>query len=283
MPLQRLYDPMLGSPREVGMLVRLPHRTSVARRGAMELIEAFEAIIGGATGLPANRAVERIRECALGFARADSRCDRALADDCAQVVVTKLWTRLATGVNPVRRPSSDACAAYIRSMVTNWLTDRAKSEARQREKRESIRQEASSSLPASDEALARSEAEPRSAWLRALLERVAAHAIASRQPHQREHLERGWAELRTLVFDEAPLAVLLVRSGALAPQHTRVELATARNAAYKRHERARAALMSAIADMESAGALTSEEATAAELAIRGLVRRNRGEPPQEDV
>lgn len=275
MDLHQLPDPMLG------ILVRLPSRSSGTRRGTMELIEAFEAILGGATGAPANRAVERIRECALGFARADGRGDAALAEDCAQVVVTKLWTRLSTGTNPVRRRSSDACGAYIRAMVTNWLSDVGKTEARRRDKRESIRREAGSA--SRDESRTASDPDPRAAWLRDLLRRVAEHAIAGRQPHQREHLERGWAELRALVFEEVPLAELLVRSGALSVGYSCAELRTARNAAYKRHERTRASLVSAVPGMESAGALTAAEATAAELAIRGLVRRNRKDPSQEEA
>lgn len=245
----------VGSAHERGML--RPDRHDGRARGGMELAQAFEALIGGATGPTAEAAVRAIRECALRFARADARCDRALADDCAQEIFCKLWSRFALGENPVERPGSAACAGYIRTMVQNWLHDRSRADQRASRLRDAL--EAKPEADDGGESLER-----RAAWTRALLQKIADRAIAERPARHRHHLEQGWNEIRALVFDEVPLQRLLDDPS----------VAT-RDAAYKRHERTREALQKQIEPMEAEGLLTVEEAAAAKLAIRGLARRRR--------
>jgi len=238
----------------------------------MELVEAFELLTVGSSGEVAKRALTTIRACALRCARGDDRCDEATAQDCAQVVLSKLWTRFALGDNPVRRAASEACAAYIQRMVRNWIHDRCATGARRREIREGIRERAqnnSAAPPPMDRESVSETVERQSKQVRELLARVAEHAIAARRVQHRHHLERGWKEIRQLVFDGLPMSAVLEEPEA-SPQWKSL-----RDAAYKRHQRAREALSAAAADLEERGLLTPADAQLAELAIAGLARRAR--------
>jgi len=235
-----------------------------------ELHQAFAVLLEGETGPAARAALAAVRATALRMARADGRRP-ADHDDCAQEVAFKLWKRLAMGDCPVRVVSAAACAAYVRRMVSNWLTDRQRREGARRSHGERLRHEGASG-PESAEELAVShedgaEERARARRVRALLERLARSAIERRQPRHRGHLEQGWREITAMVFEGTPLSMLL--AGELE-RGTR-----ARDAAYKRHQRTREALEDALDALAIGGELDGEELELARLALAALARCQR--------
>jgi len=271
---------MLGPQRTARRLAR-----PACRDVTLDLSEAFEALVDGATGARARDAGVAIRDHALRVARADRRCPHTDQEDCAQEVFFKLFKRLSAGDHPVEQRSREACAAYVTRMVRNWITDRWKTERRRRDGRERFEGERSAASAREDgeSALIRDQergvAVERRAEVRELLERVAGFAIAERQPRHRPHLERGWSEIRAMVFDEVPLRALLEDAGDLGSGADGGAFRRVRNAAYKRHERTRAALEASVASMLEAGRLSGREAELARLAVCRLARCQRRVSP----
>jgi len=117
--------------------------------------------------------------------------------------------------------------------------------------------------------------------LRELMTRVAARAVKMRQPRHRAHLERGWREIEALVFEGTSLRQLLLASGELSEAGDQRAFQSVRNAAYKRHERTRAALETAASAMSDDGTLGPAESELVRLAIASLARRRRHREPAE--
>jgi DNA-directed RNA polymerase specialized sigma24 family protein len=253
-----------GSHRRFGIRAR----TDILPRVSGELHQAFAVLLEGETGPAARSALEAVRAAALRMARADGRRP-ADHDDCAQEVAFKLWKRLAMGDCPVRVVSAGACAGYVRTMVTHWLTDRQRRERARRSHGERLRHESASRPESAEEQAVSHEDEAheraRASRVRALLERLARSAIERRQPRHRAHLEQGWREISAMVFEGTPLSVLL--AGELGTR--------ARDAAYKRHQRTREALEDALDALAIDGGLDGEELELGRLAIAALARCQR--------
>jgi DNA-directed RNA polymerase specialized sigma24 family protein len=261
----------------------------------LNLAEAFEVLREGPAEA-AGDAGDAVRTHALAVARADGRCPEAEAEDCAQEVFFELYKRLSAGADPVPERHPRACAAYVARMARNWIVDRWRKEQRRRARHERLEHERAVAVEALGAAAAGGESsvigrEERArdaalgAEVRALLERVAAFAVARRQARHRPHLERGWSEIRAIVFEEASLRALLRESGELSPAADERDFRRVRNAAYKRHERTRAALEEAAKAMRAQGELSSEEAELVRLAIGRLsrcARRTSAPAPSEE-
>lgn len=251
---------------------------------SLELHRAFAILLDGEPSDAARAAHAAVLEAAHRFARADRRCRADERDDCAQEVTFKLWKRLAMGDCPVSQPTAQACAAYMKSMVTNWVTDRLRRAKRARQGLARFVDQASLTSCVGDAESAALEREhqedaaERRALVWSILAQLAARAIERRAPRHRPHLVQGWREIEAIVRDGAPLDAVLE----LARDATRAERTRARNAAYKRHERTRSALEEALEELARAE-LGAEQVELARLAIAQLARCQRADPSIEPV
>lgn len=234
----------------------------------MDLDEAALILKG-----PRGAAWAQALECVRRFLQTEARHRRATADEAdeiAQNVVIKLWTRLQSG----EVPWADGChRPYLKSCAENGVATLR----RQSSKRTTARLE-ELPAPATDD-IADAGSELVEAAL-AVLPRVAQAARERRAARYRADFDETWRQLQALALQGASLRSLLEAEGKLGSEADEASFVKARNNAYKAHERVRGELLQALEQLSERGELTVTDAELVRRALRVFVRCQRRATPR---
>jgi DNA-directed RNA polymerase specialized sigma24 family protein len=195
------------------------------------------------------------------------------AEDVAQEVLIKLMRRREAGE---QNWLPGQHSGYLKTCAINAVTDLRRRDNDLAPLPDEVA-DASGSAAADDEGLGH-VAEALFEDAKALFEKAAQFARAQRLPRYRAEFDESWGELKAIFYDETPLRTLLeAKLGSVVSESAYLK---ARDRAYKRHERTRAALLQAVNHLRETGEFTGTDADRVTSALRVFIRCQRGTAPR---
>jgi hypothetical protein len=241
------------SPSE--LLLHLEASDPLRERAARALVSLLEQLCRGRLVEPSSRQSFEVR----------SRAER---DEVISRVALKV---LECSPLPVAGKSDGECRRYLSTMLVRAHIAEFRKRARLvltgDEKLATLHRHEPSREEGSAEA-----ADEYVAQARALLDRALERVVSERQARFREPIQRAYAQIVALVFQQEPFNAILARDEGVDPERDRESFVRARNRVFKNHERLRIALREAGESLAADGSVSPEEAQTLRQAILLLFR-----------